>query len=372
MLAGVTIDIDSIDPCLPGTSSYPISGEVRNEIDNSLITFGIELEFWYGEVGSGTQGSNITVSGGTFSVTRSHNTNFDAFTLYYPGGGVSLGGESPLTPFNIISDIAVSFNSLDGVIYQNSTISISGTVTSGTYALEGSHVTIELVGEGLTNEIVFTGTLSPGGVFINPNYLVPLDAQGRYQFEVTVNTYNANGDDNPVPLGFLTDSSTTVRIRPSTFISNFPWEFIVIGIGAVGVIVGIFFLQRWIMKQRVTKDKQILAKEIEERLANIRILYITGRVKEALAYLYVTYTEIAQFRHEIVKEASQTTTEFAIIMVKQFGQNPQNIYPFIQEIEQVIYGGYPYNDQVFMHAVSLFSQLYLELMEKPLPSFNLT
>ena len=100
------------------------------------------------------------------------------------------------------------------------------------------------------------------------------------------------------------------------------------------------------------------------------MLYQVGRVKEALAYLYVTYTEIAQFKHGIEKESSTTTTEFAIVMVKQFGQNPQNIYPFIQEIEQVVYGGYPFNDQVFLHTVELFGRIYLELMEKPLPSFH--
>ncbi len=240
--------------------------------------------------------------------------------------------------------------------------------SEGGYALNGSYVTIRLTGEGL-DVLLFNGTLVVGGRFLGPDFLVPTTITGTYTITVTVLTYYSNG--NFEAAGIKLVHTQTVRIRAPTVFTNLPWEFIVIGVAVVGVIVGIYFFQRWLMKKRAQKDIGLLLKEIEDRLNNVRMLYKMGRVKEALAYLYITYTEIAQLKFGIEKEVSQTTTEFAIVMVKQFGQNPRNIYPFIQEIEQVIYGGYPYNDQVFLHTVEVFSRIYLELMDKPLPSFQL-
>jgi hypothetical protein len=360
----------NLQPVLSGSSHYNVSGTVYNDITgNPYSGAGFNLEVWLGDQGTGSFIDTIAVNGadGSFNDVITHDPNYDYFTLYYAGGPTLLGGETR-ADFYVLTSIEVKFNALPRTIYQNTTISISGSVTDGQgFPLTGSQVSVEI--EGVSNGIIFHGILGPAGVFINSNFTVPI-ATGTFTIRITLeNLYTYGIHETP---GVSITASQSIRIRPDSFFNSFPWEFILIGVGAVGVIIGIFFFQRWLMKQRSEKDRKELMKEIEERLENVRVLYTMGRVKEALAYLYVTYTDIAQFKHGIEKQASQTTTEFAILMVKQFGQNPQNIYPFIQEIEQVIYGGYPYNEQVFMHAVQLFGQIYLELMERPLPSFQLS
>jgi len=373
VVAGADIRVNYLNPTLTDSLNYPIQGRVYNDITRLPYSgLAFQMEFWYGNVGTGTQGLNITVNGdGTFSSTIPHLSQFSYYNLYWPGSA-GLSTDTLQVNFNTISGIVVAFNSLPRIIYQNQTMTISGSVrqdSNSTIRLENSQATVSLVGNGL-NEIIFTGPLTTGGIFSNPNFTVPTNITGTYAVRVIITSYYSNGVFESVPPGVLAFEQT-VRIRQPTAFTNFPWEFIVIGVAVVGVVTGIFLLQRRLMKQRLLKDRSVLAKEIEDRLKNVRLLYQMGRVKEALAYLYVTYTEIAQFRHGIEKRSSQTTTEFAIVMVKEYGQNPQNIYPFIQEIEQVVYGGYPYNDQVFLHAIELFGRIYLELMEKPLPSFQL-
>jgi len=96
---------------------------------------------------------------------------------------------------------------------------------------------------------------------------------------------------------------------------------------------------------------------VSSKLKNVKLLYNTDRIKEAIAYLYTIYTDLAR--------------DFAIIMVKQHGQDPANIYPFIQEIEKAIYGGYPSTPDFFMQIVESFGKIYREMSGHRLPSLNL-
>jgi hypothetical protein len=370
--AAAEIVVTDFEPFLTSTSNYQIQGVVREDTTQDPYSGApFDMEFWYGDYGTGSYGSNISVSGidGTFSAIVTHDPNYDYYTLYFPGNLALLGG-SVQEDFDVVSGIDVTMNNIGRVVYQNSNITITGTIRrdTGTFTLANSEVNIVISGSGL-NRVLFNGTLGTGGTFNGGIWTVE-NITGTFTITVTVTSFYSNGGYETVPAGVLVYTQE-VRIRAPTVFTNIPWEFIVIGVGAAGAIVGIFFLQRWLMKRRLQKDKEMLAREIEERLENVRKLYRMGRVKEALAYLYVIYTDLALFKYGIEKEASQTTTEFAIVMVKQYGSNPQNIYPFIQEIEQVIYGGYPYNEQVFMRTVGLFDQIYQEIMQKPLPPFQL-
>jgi hypothetical protein len=110
---------------------------------------------------------------------------------------------------------------------------------------------------------------------------------------------------------------------------------------------------------------------VSSKLNNVKILYNTGRIKEAIAYLYTIYTDIALQKYGVRKTFSQTIRDFAIIMVKQYGQDPANIYPFIQQIERAIYGGYPSTPEFFLNIVETFGNIYREMSGHRLPSLNL-
>jgi hypothetical protein len=110
---------------------------------------------------------------------------------------------------------------------------------------------------------------------------------------------------------------------------------------------------------------------VTQKLSNVKLLYNTGRIKEAIAYMYTIYTDLALQKYGVRKTFSQTVRDFAIIMVKQYGQDPANIYPFIQQIEKAIYGGYPSTPEFFAQIVDSFGKIYREMSGHRLPSLNL-
>jgi len=110
---------------------------------------------------------------------------------------------------------------------------------------------------------------------------------------------------------------------------------------------------------------------VSDKLSNVKILHSTGRIKEAIAYLYTIYTDLALQKYGVRKTFSQTIRDFAIVMVKQYGQDPANIYPFIQQIEKAIYGGYPSTPDFFLEIVDSFGKIYKEMSGHRLPPLNL-
>ena len=135
-------------------------------------------------------------------------------------------------------------------------------------------------------------------------------------------------------------------------------EFIaVIVIGVVG-IVGIFLFQRWRLKNADKSDKIKLSKQEMERFRNVKILLESQRIKEAIAYLYLIYIDIISIKFDIEKKDSMTFRDIAIKLVKEYAQNPQLLYPFMLEIEKIVYGGYPATYAAFEHVMPLFEEIF--------------
>ncbi|MHA1819488.1 MAG: hypothetical protein ACTSU2_16640 [Promethearchaeota archaeon] len=118
-------------------------------------------------------------------------------------------------------------------------------------------------------------------------------------------------------------------------------------------------------KKKVTAP----ALNITQKLKNIKILYSTNRIKEAIAYLFVLYSELSRAKFGTARKFSQTLRDYAIICVKEHGQNPQNVYPFIQVVEKAIYGGIPITGEYFQDTLQKFSVLFRELTGSELPHF---
>ncbi|MHA1727313.1 MAG: hypothetical protein ACTSWY_01115 [Promethearchaeota archaeon] len=117
---------------------------------------------------------------------------------------------------------------------------------------------------------------------------------------------------------------------------------------------------------RLSKKKETDS-SVNVKLRNMKSLNMTGRLKEAVAYLYLIYVDLVRQKFGVAKKYSQTIRDFAIIMVKNYKQNPQNVYPFIQRIEQTVYGDYTINQGFFKDLLQHFGKLYLELTGNPLP-----
>ena len=107
--------------------------------------------------------------------------------------------------------------------------------------------------------------------------------------------------------------------------------------------------------------------DLSGKLKNIQTLVLTKRPKEAIAYQYMLFTMICAMKYREAKHPSQSIRDFAMTMVRNHSLNPANVYPFVQEVEHIIYGGRQPNDEAYQKILVLFGAVFHEIVGKKLP-----
>ena len=106
--------------------------------------------------------------------------------------------------------------------------------------------------------------------------------------------------------------------------------------------------------------------EIDVRIMfkNVGILVETGRAKEAIAYIYLIYTNVVRQKFEKPRLAHQTIREYAITCVNELGQKPESVYPLVSAVENIIYGGKEPTPNEINETIGLFSIIYKDITGK--------
>ncbi len=115
-------------------------------------------------------------------------------------------------------------------------------------------------------------------------------------------------------------------------------------------------------KKKKKKDQPTF--DITHKIKNIQILNQSNRMKESIAYIYLIYTDLMRQKYGQPRKFFETIRDYAITSVTKLGQNPEIIYPFIQKIEETIYGGVEPNEADFKSTINLFSKIYTEITGK--------
>ena len=193
----------------------------------------------------------------------------------------------------------------------------------------------------------------PAGTGSYPIEVEVVNSLGNLRSNTThyITITGAIPSDTSSPSGKSTDSS------PPFF--NFFMVLIPIIIGGVAAftVYAYFFL----IKQK--KGSLLVKVPLEGRIRNLKILKDTGRLEESLSYLFqAIYLELINAKYGRIKGKTETIRDFAIISVKELNLNPANIYPFIQNVEKIIYDKpFIITEGEFYTAVNLFSPIYFEL-----------
>ncbi len=96
-------------------------------------------------------------------------------------------------------------------------------------------------------------------------------------------------------------------------------------------------------------------------MRRVKILHQTNRTKEAIAYIFLTFTDVLKEKYgPKVWKPSLTMQELAIRLVKarQVRMEPEKIYPFITHLERVLYGGEPATDAKLEETKQFFQNIY--------------
>ncbi len=122
------------------------------------------------------------------------------------------------------------------------------------------------------------------------------------------------------------------------------------------------------MGKKKKEKKQAGKMNLGHALSNIKTLKQTNRPKEAIAYEYMIFTMICRAKFSNArKHPSQSIREFAMAMVKEHSLDPSNVYPFIQNVEEVLYGGHAPSEEAYRQSTQLFGKVFEEIVGKPLP-----
>ena len=160
----------------------------------------------------------------------------------------------------------------------------------------------------------------------------------------------AEGDEETIP----PDTDET----PPPFL-NFFIYFIPI---VAGIIVTLAILGYRYLQQR-EEASRVVELPLGDKLRNLKLLKDSGRLEEALSYLFnAIYMDLINAKYGRNKKASETIRDIAIVSVKELKLPPEKIYPFITNIEKVIYAQpYKITEKEFYKAIDLFSPVYYEL-----------
>ena len=361
-------DISAISPGIPGENYGIVQGILKYDNKNGMGIPNKQLNSsWYNV-------STIKIKDNLIFTTD--NNGFFSPSLLLPNDTYSDYLFLNISYFGDPIYINKSQTMLNISLFRNITC-VWNTVST---ASEGDQITIR--GQVLSNKTKFPINNREVKIYygaVGPIRTIQTDMDGYFQFSyqipagtgsypIEVEVVNSLGNlrsntthyititgaipsDTSSPSGKSTDSS------PPFF--NFFMVLIPIIIGGVAAftVYAYFFL----IKQK--KGSLLVKVPLEGRIRNLKILKDTGRLEESLSYLFqAIYLELINAKYGRIKGKTETIRDFAIISVKELNLNPANIYPFIQNVEKIIYDKpFIITDEEFYAAVDLFSPIYFEL-----------
>jgi len=357
-------DIISPSPGIPG-EEYSLLGYLS--FDNATgIPFKQIISAWI-------NGSDVipnppmnTGSDGTFPTPLSiPNDNYSSMlylNLSYLGNPPDINSSQTKIPINLFRNITCVWNTV-------STASDGARITIRGQVLSRNNTNLKINNRRVD---IFYDTLLAGSVSTDNNGFFQFAYQdpggtGNKIIEVAViNNLGLNIQSNTTHYISITGAIASETSSPSGKdkpkdppFFNFFLVLIPIIIGGVAA----FALYAYFFLKKQKEESMLVKLPLEGRIRNLKILKDTGRMEEALSYLFQSiYLELINAKYSRIKQATETIRDFAIISVKELNLNPASIYPFIQNVEKIIYDKpFLISEEDFYTAIDLFSPVYFEL-----------
>ncbi|KKN50751.1 hypothetical protein LCGC14_0629690 [marine sediment metagenome] len=357
-----TLEIDYFDflPKIPG-ETFNVVGILR--FDN-LLGAGIsnvQINYiWYNATFQWSVNSFFTrATDGSFSENLRIPTNAysSIINLYmsFPGDLPNIGPSYiNITNIKLFSNITVNWNIVSKA-KEGDNITIAGRVVSFTNdSLLIVNRSIIIRYEGIQ---IGTNITDENGDFIFM-YIIP-GGTGNMTIKIELVTSGTITLDsviivNVTAVPFVPISGTTT---PPFLIFSLVFFPILIGI----VVILAVFGYRYYKKQE--KESRVVRVELDSKILNLKILKDSGRLEESLSYLFnAIFMSLIDAKYNRTRKENETIRDFAIVSVKELKLTPAAIYPFIQKVEEIIYGKpFKITDNEFYKTCELFSPLYFEL-----------
>jgi len=354
------------DPLMPG-ETYHLEGNLEMKSGIGIPSKQI-FRNWSNEISNWGNGSFYTIVFGGLPTPAEDidiplNITTDNCTMrwnYASAAGLYENSNFTLF-FKVFRNVTVIWNIVDntsegeGLIIRGRIVSL----TNQSMGISGRDITIYYDGNPIfTPTTDSNGNFSviyqvPTGLGLRPIQIGIYDALNNWTI-VSETEHNVTVSAAPAQTGDVPPTAPPVAPFGDLLIILIP---IIASVGGVLAVLGYLFLK----KQE--EDSMTVSVPLERRIKNLKILKDTGRLEEALSYLFnAVYMDLINAKFARTKKVSETIRDFAIVSVKELKMNPATIYPFIQKVEEIIYARpYSITERDFYDACGLFSPVYFQL-----------
>jgi hypothetical protein len=351
-------DIDSYEnPSIPKLTEefFDVNGYLRDANDSPILNRDVNY-YWLDGTTIISQGIFSTGVSGSLQAVQVPSTSLShlnlKFDFSYPPFIDYSEIESP--PISIFSDVSWDLD-YDDTTYVGTQYTIQGELSS----ITDSSLKISNRNVDVFYDDQYKGTTST-------------DVNGRFSY-----TFGITGDNGSKSFRLELVNSAGGFINVERWISvdlpisspgtqnEFPpfLIFSLIFFPILAVIVAGLAIYGYRYYKKQEEESRVINVPLVSKIKNLKLLKESGRIEEALSYLFnAIYMDLVHAKYGRSRKINETIRDFAIISVKDLKLTPAAIYPFIQKIEEIIYGKpFKVTEDDFYKSCELFSPIYYQL-----------
>ncbi len=270
------------------------------------------------------------------------------------------------TGINLSVEYTNLSNQSSSEIYYNGQVRITITVTDS--SVEGLPIKNRAYELNISGLVIVTGLTSTDGKIVREIDLSQYNLNSNSTLVITVRI--TNFDQVYAASNFVKDSTLELKNRPPALpdgTNELPppsesnwWALIPIIVVFAILIIGVVIFQR--KRMELTKIKDLEGRVLDTSVMGaVSSLFLTGRISEAIAYLFIIYRNTINGKFDLKPRENETLRDFGILVVNKYGQDPLRVHPFCSFVESFIYGGRKATHKDFERAVEMFQRLYWNL-----------
>lgn len=335
----------------PSETAY-IAGVLRDALGNGLPNQNVTVYY-----GATLLGGDTTDFGGVFNITLDSPdlsllpvNALSSLNISYAGDEFHTGSWR-ITELHVFNTALLVFQSPNvGTIGSDYRIRCSSIDSNGN-PIMGRTVDIQWN----STPIGSSNTNSEGTIL----YTYYIDPANNTEGNVTIDS----------SLESISSNSATIFIRQSSGFgglaimllyalqmgSEAPLLLIVIVLAIVGVICVICLARRMGTTEEVKVVKPV---DLKARIAELKDLVNAGKFNDAVKYLYNMFADTVNQYSGITRAPNETIREFAVMVIKKEGLNPQLVNGLTQLFERARYSDQVMDKEDYNRAAKYFAELY--------------
>lgn len=335
----------------PNETAY-ITGVLRDSLGNGLNNQTVSVYFgstFLNSVATGPSGNfNITLNSSDLSILPVN--ALSVLNISYAGDTFH-NGSSRITELHVFTNAQLVFQSPSvGVLGSNYDI-LCASVDSNGNPIMGRTINITWnvtnIGLSVTNS---AGVISQN-YFIDPNNNTVGNVTISLKLDTGVSdsatiliSQNSGFGGLAIMLYYALQMDYTTYLLPIV---------IILAIFAVVLVICL------VMRARPKEEKKVVTPvNLQSRTAELKELVGAGKFNDAVKYLYNMFADTVNQYSGVARAPSETTREFAVMVIKKEGLNPQLVNGLTQLFEQARYSNETLDKEDYNKAAKYFAELY--------------